>query len=178
MWESINLRAEGVLSRGADNMSNAGRPRTPTAALRLRNSRWANRNPDEPQPDPTIPECPDWLDDRARGEWDRIVPRLLAMNLLFKLDVSALARYCRLWSRWRQAEDFLTEHGQVHIRHAEDGSVLPMTAFPQTRIASDLAAHLIRLEQQFGLTPSARSSIEIPEAPTTDDHKLRYFNAR
>lgn len=30
------------------------------------------------------------------------------------IDSHALAGYCRLWSRWRKADDFITKHGDTY----------------------------------------------------------------
>jgi hypothetical protein len=53
---------------------------------------------DEPQPDPAIPEKPDYLDAEASKEWDRIVPELERLGLLTQLDRAMLVSYCQAWS--------------------------------------------------------------------------------
>jgi phage terminase small subunit len=47
--------------------------------------------------------------------------------------------------------------------------------YPQVRIANQLAEQLLRLEQQFGMTPSSRSRIEVPQQESQDDHDKRRY---
>jgi hypothetical protein len=36
------------------------------------------------------------------------------MGVLSRIDGNALARYCRLWSRWRKAEAFIDKNGKMY----------------------------------------------------------------
>ncbi len=155
-------------------MGRRGPPKTPGKILARRGSWRAKLNKAEPQPTEAaeVKDCPDWLDDRAKEAWAEIVPRLVAMGVAYKIDINALARYCRLWSRWREAEEFIQKNGSVYV--PKKTTVMKM--FPQVRIAATLADQLTRLEDRFGLTPSARRSIEVKEsASNADDRKSRFF---
>ena len=59
-------------------MGKRGPRPTPTAVLRARGSRRADRNPDrlEPEPPPGPPECPAWLNADAKVVWDQMVALL------------------------------------------------------------------------------------------------------
>jgi P27 family predicted phage terminase small subunit len=87
------------------------------------------------------------------------------MQVLTRIDVNALARYCRLWSRWRKAEKFIEEKGEVYTLKDEKGNVRCVQPFTQVAIANKLAQQLTRLEQEFGMTPSARTRIQVTPAP-------------
>jgi P27 family predicted phage terminase small subunit len=87
----------------------------------MRGSWRANRNPDEPRPERGRPRCPKWLDDKAKETWAQLVPQLDRMGVLAKIDGNALARYCRLHSRWRAAEDFLQQQGDTYLAKDADG---------------------------------------------------------
>ena len=141
-------------------MGKRGPPRTPTATLEARGSWRAKRNPREPRPEPGRPTRPQWLKGDAKKLWDRLVPQLEAMHVIAAIDREALARYCTIWMRWREAEAFISENGLTYERHDKDGEGLGPRAFPQVKIASDLASHLGRLEQKFGLSPADRASVE------------------
>ena len=142
-------------------MGRRGPAPTPTAMLKLRGSWRAKTREGEPQPPPGRPKCPQWLDDDAKKVWRQLVPQLDEMGVLTKVDANALARYCRLWSRWRQAEAFIDRHGEVYPLKDEHGKVRYFQQFPQVSIANKLAQQLTRLEQEFGMTPSARSQIDV-----------------
>ncbi|MBS0195993.1 MAG: phage terminase small subunit P27 family [Planctomycetes bacterium] len=133
----------------------------PTRLLRLKGSWRGNINKHEP---PTIagdPTCPDWLDEEAKAMWGHVVPLLRAMNLLSKADGNALSRYCHLCSRWLKAEKFLQKYGESYPLKDAGGNVRCFMAWPQSSVAAKLARELARLEQEFGLTPSARSRLDV-----------------
>src|SRR4029450_12689383 len=67
--------------------------------------------------------------------------------------------YCRLWSRWRTAETFLQKHGEIYPLKVDRCKVKCFQAYPQVATANKLAQQLTRLEQEFGMTPSARVRI-------------------
>lgn len=160
-------------------MGSRGPAPTPTNILKLRGSWRAKLNPNEPQPPPGRPSCPRWLSEEAKRFWRRVVPQLDAMGILTKIDGGALARYCQLYARWREAEEFIARRGSVlPVKNAE-GEVIDLKPFPQVGIASKLAEQLLRLEQQFGLTPSARARLTVGRSENTNEsnNKARFFGA-
>ncbi len=59
----------------------------------------------------------------------------------------------------------------------EEGKIKYVAPWPQVSIANKLAQQLTRLEQEFGLTPSARARLQLSPAkkePTAHD-KGRFF---
>ena len=120
---------------------------------------------------------PKWLDDEARKVWAELVPMLEGMGVLTRIDGHALARYCRLWSRWRKAESFIEEKGEMYPLRDDNGRVKCFMQWPQVAIANKLAQQLTRLEQEFGMTPSARARIQCTPLRTgsTSNGKSRYF---
>ena len=121
------------------------------------------------------PVCPSWVDDEAKAAWKQIVPKLQGMRVLTLADCNALARYCQLWSRWKKAELFIQKHGETYPLKDERGKIKCLMPFPQVAIAHKLAAQLTRLEQEFGLTPSARTRIKVEPVRVGDPRKARFF---
>jgi P27 family predicted phage terminase small subunit len=161
-------------------MGRRGPAPTPTAILKLRGSPLATkrRNLREPKGPPGRPRCPDWLDEDAKAAWRHLIPQLDSMGVLTRIDGNALARYCRLWSRWRKAEAFLDKNGEMYPLKDEAGKVKCFQPFPQVSIANKLAQQLTRLEQEFGMTPSARTRIQLNKPMSTlelNDPKARFF---
>ena len=73
----------------------AGRKKLPTNLKILKGTQRADRvNPNEPMPDPNIPEAPDFLSKDALIEWGRITAQLFKLGLLTDIDMAALALYC------------------------------------------------------------------------------------
>ncbi len=101
------------------------------------------------------------------------------MGVLTRVDGNALARYCRLWSRWRKAESFIEEKGEMYPLRDDKGGVKCFMQWPQVAIANKLAQQLTRLEQEFGMTPSARARLQVASSDmgVTGNAKSRFFEA-
>ena len=125
-------------------MAVRGRKPKPTA-LKVLEGNPGHRplNKKEPMLKGRLPRCPDWLEDDAKKEWKRLGKVLAEMGMLTNLDMMAFAGYCQAYARWKGAEEFITQHGQV----------------PQVAIAQTNLKIMLKFCEQFGLTPSARSRI-------------------
>ena len=102
---------------------------------------------------------------------------LESMRVLTKIDSNALARYCRTWSRWRKCEAFIEKNGVSYPLRDPDGKIRYLQTWPEVSICNKLAQQLTRLEQEFGLTPSARSRIQVsnPEPVAIDPKVAKFF---
>ncbi len=156
-------------------MGRRGPKPTPTPLLRIAGSWRAKRNKKEPQPEPSRADCPEWLDGDAKACWDRLVPQLETMGVLTRIDENALARYCQIWSEWRQCTDFIKKRGYEYPMRDEKGEVKCLVQFPRVGARNKLAQELARLEAEFGMTPSARSRIQV-EKPKEAPNSLAAFN--
>jgi len=150
---------------------------TPTNILRLRGSPRVTqrRLKSEVKPPAGRPTCPDWLDEEATHAWRWLIPLLEGMGILTRIDRNALTRYCQHWSRWKKAEQFIQEHGDTYPIKDDDGKIKCLQQFPQVAIAHRLSLVMTRLEQEFGMTPSARSRIQLPSEVKRDPRMDRYF---
>lgn len=114
----------------------------------------------EPAAPVSVP-CPDWLDADAKKVWAQITPILEEMGVMTSADSNALARYCQLFARWKRAEQFIQQYGETYPVKSGNGTVKCFFQWPQVTIAQKLAITLTKLEHEFGLTPAARSRIEV-----------------
>lgn len=127
----------------------------PTKILQLHGSRQVETRRLEPTPAIEAPACPAWLTTpEQHALWQHLVTQLMAIGVLAKIDQLALARYVLFVFRWRELEDFIQSHG---VSFVSDNGVIH--AYPEAKLAMDLAMHLNRLEQSFGMTPSARARV-------------------
>jgi len=85
------------------------------------------------------------------------------MEVLASVDRDALAAYCQTYARWRSAEEYLAKHGDVYPLRDERGKIRYMQQFPHVAIARNLLQTLRGYQQEFGLTPSSRSKVEVAE---------------
>lgn len=161
-------------------MGRRGPAPTPTPILQLRGSKRVTkrRNQMEAKGPEGTPDCPDWLDGEARARWCDLVPQLERMGVLTLVDQGPVARYCHLWVRWRAAEEFIKKHGEMYPLKDDKGKTKCVQPWPQVATANKLAMQLTRLEQEFGLTPAAKTRIQITKpARPSDPDAVRFFGA-
>jgi len=156
-------------------MGKRGPSKTPTAILKVRGSRWANDRPAEPKPPAAKPICPAFLSAAAKSAWKNLAPQLDEMGVLSRIDRNALARYCESWARWKACAEFIQQYGETYKQLDNDGNVKAVLPWPQVASYGRLAEQLLRLEVQFGLTPSARADLQVERQPTRDAKAAKYF---
>lgn len=123
-----------------------------------------------------FPSAPKWLDKAGKDAYRQVVKMLTAMNVGKAPDANAVARYARLWVRWRQADTFIQKYGESYPLYDKNGKPKCFMPFPQVAIINKLSILLLRLEQEFGMTPAARTRIQVdvPES-TQPEGKGRFF---
>ncbi len=150
-------------------MGKRGPKKTPTAILQRRGSRQVESRTGEPDPPRERPDTPDWLDADGQNCWDALVPLLEQMGVLRRIDGKALARYCSMWVRWRKCQEFLTKNGETYMLKDADGKPRCVMQWPQVSIAHKLATLLLRIEQEFGMTPASRPNLHVESSLDDDD---------
>lgn len=154
-------------------MAQRGRKPKPTAVKKLEgNPGKRPLNPFEPMPvkkDKT-PECPDWLEEEAKNEWNRLADNLSGLGLLTEMDIQAFASYCQAYARWREAEEFITRHGSI-VKTAKGG----WQQVPQVSIAHQNQRIMMQAAAEFGLTPSSRSRIIADQAVSKESDEMEFL---
>ncbi len=144
-------------------MAGRGRPPKPTAIKVLEGNpgkRPLNKN--EPKPKKIAPKCPSWLEPDAKKEWKRLSKELETMGLLTQVDMAVFAGYCQAYARWKEAEEFISKHGS--ILKTNSGYIQQI---PQVSIAQQNLKQMRSLCSELGLSPSARSRLNISSTGTT-----------
>ncbi|WP_051580631.1 phage terminase small subunit P27 family [Pseudonocardia acaciae] len=146
-------------------MGKRGPAPRPTALKLLHGERHLDRiNPDEPQPRPADLTPPEDAAPAVLAVWRRVVAELEAMNLAFPADADCLRGYCEAVVSHRRACEVLARSG-VLVKGLHGNLVRN----PALQIQRDAALTMLRFAQEFGLTPSARSSIRAAEATGAGD---------
>ena len=95
-------------------MATRGRKPTPTAIKELEGNPGKRKlNDKEPRPEKKAPSCPKWLEPEAKKEWRRLAKKMELMGVLTEVDMAAFAGYCQAYARWKEAEEFITQHGTI-----------------------------------------------------------------
>lgn len=114
-------------------------------------------NPNEPRPEPVMPECPPELGPAAQREWTRLVGELSSLNMITSLDRAALATYCGAYALWAESTEAIQKFGAM----VKSPTGYPMQS-PYISIANRQAEIMMRIASEFGFTPASRSRISVP----------------
>ena len=74
--------------------------------------------------------------------------------MLTEVDQAAFASYCQAYARWKEAEEFITQHGTIVKTPSGYWQQVPQVSIAQTYLKI-----MNKIAEQFGLTPSSRSRI-------------------
>lgn len=125
-----------------------------------------DKNPDRYNANEPIPaagkmEPPADVSPEVRAVWVARLPELEAMNLAFPSDIDSWRAYCEAVVIHEKASKVLAG-SPILIKGLHGG----MVRNPAIQIQRDAALTLLRFAQQFGLTPSARATVESQKAET------------
>lgn len=136
-------------------MATRGRKPTPTAIKELEGNPGKRAlNDKESKPQKKAPACPKWLEDEAKKEWRRLAKQMEQLGILTQVDMAAFAGYCQAYARWKEAEEFITQHGSIVKTPSGYWQQVPQVSIAQTYLKI-----MNKFAEQFGLTPSSRSRI-------------------
>lgn len=156
-------------------MGGKGRPPKPTKLKVLQGTDRKDRmNENEPKPIEIkkLPEPPWHLDYYAKKEWERAGPYLIESGLLTHVDLSMFQDYCAMHAHCirlnkkirKEGYDFTTETGY-------------MQRVPATTILKDFMAEKQKLANMLGLSPSARTKIEIEKPDNNNKTRKEILNS-
>lgn len=137
----------------------------PTALKLLHGEAHQDRiNKDEPKPRPAEMEEPPDASPEVLAVWRRMVHELEAMGLAFASDADALRCFCEAVVTHRKACDLLKQ-SPILVKSPNTGHLIRN---PALQIQRDAAQVIRQFAQEFGLTPSARSTIRANDARGDD----------
>ena len=113
------------------------------------------------------PPMPDWLTDDAVREWERVIPDLITLGLVSKLDMMAFATYCEAVADWQRFRRKIAEH---NARSDDAGDVQTFSTGAKQisiwrQLANDAEKRANAAGAQFGFSPMARRNLKANPAP-------------
>ena len=142
----------------------SGRRAKPSALKKAQGNPGKRKlNEREPQVEPGEPEMPAGLPKLAQQEWRDIVPRLLEMGVLTRVDGKALAAYCVAYSLAMTAAATIEKKG-VFVK----GAYGELKESPAVRVQDKALKLMKSFLIEFGLTPASRSKLKIEPKSESD----------
>ena len=103
------------------------------------------------------PPAPKWMSEEARGEWRRIIPRLVADRIITRADLTGIENYCVAVGRVREIET------AMRVQPLDKNLFGMQNRAMQT--ARQLAA-------EYGLSPVSRARVGSLATDDDDDNPL------
>ncbi len=142
-------------------MGQRGPQKTPTAILERRGSSLLPNRHDDPKPTMGDPGVPEWLSDEAKEAWTQHSAELVRWGLLTVVDGFAYSLLCQTYADYVDAVAVVREHDQIAT--SEKGAVYQ---HPAVGIMNKASERLMKACREFGLTPSARSGMNVAPPET------------
>lgn len=149
-------------------------PKPAPTAIKIARGTVRGKPNAEPQPPVSGVAMPSHLGEVAASKWAELLPLLQGVKVMTRADVEALARYCDTYEWWLATRAKLRAEGDTYPILNDGGQVKYIAQRPEVSIAHKLAQQLRQLEQDFGLNPSARTSlnVETTQQETSDDAQM------
>lgn len=122
---------------------------------------------------PSEPSCPSWLSKEAKAEWKRITPTLVEMVGVHKIDRSLLALYCETWAEYHRSCAILKKEGEIYEAATKSGFI--KMKHPMVAIRQAARNDLVKIGRQLGLSPSARTGLNIGTPDKNEQMKGKFL---
>lgn len=171
---------------------NSGRPAKP-AALHILQGNRSRKNFQEliaEVKEPAVPVCappmPDVLTGEAAEEWGRIIPDLIALGLVSRLDLMSLATYCMAYADWLRYQRLIADRNSASADQLGGDIQTFKTGAQQMHVlrqlANDAEKRANTAGAAFGFSPMARRNLKTATQPQGElfpndqqDAANRYF---
>lgn len=110
---------------------------------------------------------PDWLTEAEAAAWDRVAPQLAMLGRLKAHFVDALAEYCRIVVRLRDARRFLDDSDWTYVTSGRNGT--QVKSRPEVAQMNEDWRKWRSLVGEFGLAPAAERGVSAGQMDIFDD---------
>lgn len=114
-----------------------------------------------------VPRMPRGMSPEAKTIWEEIAPEINAMGLLTTADGVQLGELCSSIALVRSLRRYIEERGASYPVKDEAGTVICYRKRPEVGMLPEAQNRADRLADRFGLTPVARSRVEVTAAYTS-----------
>lgn len=106
-----------------------------------------------------MPSAPRWMSLEAKRQWRRLAPRLFKTGLLTEVDGVGLAMLCEAIGQYVEGKEIVEREGTIAI--SDQGNVYQ---HPAVGLMKTARAEVLKWAREFGMTPAARSRINVETA--------------
>lgn len=137
-------------------------------------------NKREPKPKKVIPSCPEHLSTESKVAWGRLCVLLDRMGVLTEADALALERLCDCYSEILECRELIERDGRTYssVSAAKNEGEEPqflLKANPAVAMLADADRRFKGYLVEFGLTPAARSKVQVKDDGDNEKDPLKEF---
>lgn len=141
-----------------------GKKSEPTALKAVKGIRDKRSYKNKPKVSGNLPGMPKWLDSYSKRIWKSLARGLYEAGCLSHEDRASFATYCQAVSDYKHAAEILTKDG-LTISTPQG-----VKMHPAYRVKKNAAAEIRAFGSEFGLSPSARMSLDV-KPPKVEEEK-------
>ena len=149
-------------------------PRPKPTNLRVLEGNPGRRPLPKNEPKPTAvtrtPPAPRDLGEVGKREWRRLAKELVALGLLTTVDLTAFRLYVDAFEVYVDARANIKQYGSI----IPSPKGFLMTS-PYVHLANKSMAQMVKLMQEFGMTPSARTGVEVQAGTASEQDRVKEF---
>lgn len=131
-------------------------------------------NDKEPKPAREIPSPPSHLTEWGKTAWGRLTVLLDGMGILTVADTMALERLCDLYAEILHLRQLIDIEGRTYTTKTQMGDFL-IKANPAVSMLADADRRFKSYLVEFGLTPAARTKVQVNGGEEEDDPLNQFF---
>lgn len=133
------------------------------SALKLMDGNPGKRPIDEREPKPQggLPRCPKRLEGEAAKAWKLFAKQLGDCGIATSLDATAVEMLCDKYAQYAEARANEIKGGSVWLGNKGDNGLPTFVYSPYYAIARNHWNDLLRMLNEFGMTPSSRTKIKV-----------------
>jgi P27 family predicted phage terminase small subunit len=117
---------------------------------------------------------PEWLDEIAKKEFERIAELLKEVRLVTEADIHLLATYCDAYSDYVKCTELIQKEGLM-VEYTNKAAETNKVPHPLMTKKKQLFEQMKAVASEFGLSPSARAKLAMPkkeEKEPTPEEKM------
>lgn len=157
-------------------MAQPGRKPKPVELRVIEGNPGKRRLPNSPKFAPLTERPPDELSPKAAALWRRLTQELGHTNVLQRTDREQLIMLCDCWDTYQRNMKIVRDHGALIVSKNNNGERSPLIVNPAWRVARDALREFTQIGARFGLSPSDRARLDMPEVKADDDPDLRLLD--
>lgn len=134
------------------------RPRKPSNLKVVQGTNRPHRNNKEPVVVTEVPDCPDYLGKEAKKYWEETARQLVNAGLIGLVDTALFSLHCDSYGRYVEISRKIDTLDRM-VSHSPNGMEMQSVWL---QIRNKLHDQIIKTGTEFGLSPAARSKINLP----------------